>query len=57
MGSTSSQADAYLDLLLPQRAYLRQEYLVLARQMSGEYTIVLFEELAFEIAASDNLSI
>lgn len=54
IGSTSNQADAYLELLLPHRADLLQESLLLARQISGDYTDVPFKELAFEIAASDN---
>ncbi|KAL8753740.1 MAG: hypothetical protein Q9199_004838 [Rusavskia elegans] len=55
IGSTSNQADAYLELLLPHRADLLHESLVLARQIGGEYTDVPFEELAFEIAASGRL--
>ncbi|CAL8580579.1 hypothetical protein XPA_006301 [Xanthoria parietina] len=50
IGSTSNQADAYLELLLPHRADLLQESLLLARQISGDYTDVPFKELAFEIA-------
>ncbi|KAL8889961.1 MAG: hypothetical protein Q9215_002830 [Flavoplaca cf. flavocitrina] len=52
VGSTSNQADAYLELLLPHRAELLQESLVLARQINGDFPGVPFEELAFEIAAS-----
>ncbi|KAI4235770.1 MAG: hypothetical protein L6R40_006365 [Gallowayella cf. fulva] len=50
-GSTSNQADAYLELLLPHRVELLQESIALARQLSGDYADVPFEELAFEIAA------
>ena len=57
VGSTSNQADAYLELLLPHRADLLQESFILARQINGEYNDVSFEELAFEIAASDPLHI
>ncbi|KAL8993176.1 MAG: hypothetical protein Q9169_006548 [Polycauliona sp. 2 TL-2023] len=44
IGSTSNQADAYFELLLPHRADLLQDSLVLAREINGDYNDVPFEE-------------
>ena len=48
--STSNQADAYLELMLPQRADLLKQSVALAHQVHGKYPGVTFEELTLEIA-------
>lgn len=55
VGSTSNQADAYLELLLPHREGLLQESLVLARHIHDEYHGVPFGELALEIAVRNSV--
>ena len=48
--STSNQADAYLELILPHRKDLLVQSIALAKQKDGEYADLSFEELAVEIA-------
>ena len=48
--STSNQADAYLELMLPHRADLLKKSIALAHQAQGKYPGVTFEELTLEIA-------
>ena len=48
--STSNQADAYLELILPHRADLLNQAIALAHETHGKYPGVTFEELALEIA-------
>ena len=44
------QADAYFELLKPQRAALLKKSAALARHLLSEYRDVTFEELALEIS-------
>ncbi|KAM0806160.1 transaldolase [Usnea florida] len=48
--STSNQADAYLELLLPHRAEILRSSAALAREILSEYENITFEQLAVEIA-------
>lgn len=50
MDSTSNQADAYLELILPHRADLLKQSIALAHQTHEKYPGVTFEELTLEIA-------
>ena len=50
MDSTSNQADAYLELILPHRADLLKQSIALAHQIQEKYPGVTFEELTLEIA-------
>jgi hypothetical protein len=45
-----SQADAYTELLIPERATILKESKILAKQIQGEIPNVSLEELAFEIS-------
>ncbi|MCJ1281404.1 hypothetical protein MMC26_000723 [Xylographa opegraphella] len=47
---TSNQADAYYELLNPQRAALLRSSVALGRKFQSEYANVTFEELAMEIS-------